>query len=56
MLTAKQFSEKLGLSDTGAYIRRMCQQKRIKGAVKHGRDWLIPERASIGQSSSDTPR
>lgn len=45
MLTAKQYAAKHGLSDNGSRVRQLCIAGRIKGAVKVGRDWLIPENA-----------
>ena len=40
-LTAKQFSEKWGISERR--IINLCREDRINGAVKNGMVWMIPE-------------
>ena len=40
-LTAKQFTEKWGISERR--IIQLCQEGRISGATKNGRNWIIPE-------------
>ena len=40
-LTAKQFSEKWGISERR--IIKLCKESRINGAVKNGMIWNIPE-------------
>lgn len=40
-LTAKQFTEKWGISERR--IIQLCQEGRISGATKNGRNWVIPE-------------
>ena len=40
-LTAKQFSEKWGITERR--IIKLCKEKRISGAVKNGKIWVIPE-------------
>jgi len=40
MLTSKQFAKRHKV--TVPRIRRLCIDGRIAGAIKHGRDWLIP--------------
>lgn len=40
-LTAKQFSEKWGISERR--IIKLCKENRINGAVKNGMVWLMPE-------------
>lgn len=40
-LTAKQVSEKWGISERR--IIKLCQDKRVSGAIKQGRIWKIPE-------------
>lgn len=40
-LTAKQFSEKWGISERR--IIKLCKEERINGAVKNGMVWEIPE-------------
>ncbi len=40
MLTVKQIADKWGISTPR--VHQFLHQNRIKGAVKLGRDWLIP--------------
>lgn len=40
-LTAKQFSEKWGISERR--VIKLCMENRINGAIKNGRRWSIPE-------------
>lgn len=40
-LTAKQFSEKWGISERR--IIKLCKESRIEGAIKNGMVWTIPE-------------
>lgn len=40
-LTAKQFSEKWGISERR--VIKLCKEERIIGAVKNGMVWVIPE-------------
>lgn len=40
-LTAKQFSEKWGISERR--IIKLCKEDRINGAIKNGMIWIIPE-------------
>ena len=40
-LTAAEFGEKHGRN--APIVRRMCSDRRIKGAILKGRAWLIPE-------------
>lgn len=40
-LTAKQFSEKWGISERR--IIKLCKEDRIDGAIKNGMVWLMPE-------------
>ena len=40
-LTAKQFSEKWGISERR--IIKLCNANRISGAIKNGMIWVIPE-------------
>ena len=42
-LTAKQFAEKWGISERR--IIKLCKEERIKGAIKSGMFWEIPEEA-----------
>ena len=39
-LTAKQYADMLGV--TPRRVQDMCRQGKIKGVVRHGREWLIP--------------
>lgn len=41
-LTLTQAAEMLGYRD-GSYLRRLCIDGRIVGAVKVGKTWLIPK-------------
>ena len=41
MLTSTQAGLALGISSSR--IRQLCLAGRIQGALRHGRDWLIPE-------------
>lgn len=40
-LTAKQFSEKWGISERR--IIKLCKENRVDGAIKNGMVWLMPE-------------
>ena len=41
MLTTADASAILGV--TPQQVRTLCQRGRIRGAIRHGRDWLIPD-------------
>lgn len=45
MLTVPQFAAMVGLDVSR--IRLLCTQGRIRGAVKVGRNWILPDRAVI---------
>lgn len=51
MLSVPQAAEILEKRDGGKYnvshVRLLCTQGRIKGAVKVGRNWVIPEPVKI---------
>ena len=42
-LTTIEMSEKWGIS--ARRIALLCEQRRIEGAIKKGKTWLIPEEA-----------
>lgn len=42
-LTTIEMSEKWGIS--ARRIALLCEQRRIEGAIKKGKTWLIPEKA-----------
>lgn len=43
MITVKEYAERIGKAPTT--VRQKCQLGHLPGAVKIGRDWLIPEDA-----------
>ena len=43
-MSTKEASEKWGITDRR--IRALCNEDRIEGAVKIGRNWLIPHDAA----------
>lgn len=43
MLTITQFAARIGKAPRS--VRQKCQAGTLPGAVKIGRDWLIPENA-----------
>ncbi len=40
LVTAKEYAKMIGTSVR--IVQRLCDQERIPGAKKYGRDWLIP--------------
>lgn len=38
--STKELAEEAGVTST--YVRKLCQDGKIDGAYKVGRDWLIP--------------
>lgn len=47
--TTRQLTEMAadaGRPVTQSYVGRLCREGRIEGAVRLGRDWLIPEEAA----------
>jgi len=42
-ITVRQAAGKWGISDRR--IQKLCEDGRIKGVVRPGRDWLIPKDA-----------
>lgn len=44
-LTSQQAAESLGL--TRRRIRQLCESGQIAGAVKLGRDWMIPPKFKV---------
>ena len=47
LLSAKDFGQSLHPPKAKNIIARLCQQGRIFGAIKPGREWIIPEGAAI---------
>lgn len=45
MISTTQAAALLGLKDS--WVRLMCAQGRIKGAVKVGRNWVLPDKPVI---------
>jgi len=41
LLTSAEAGAKLGIS--ADHMRRLCKAGRVIGAMKYGRDWMIPE-------------
>ena len=50
LIPVKLAAARLGLS-TG-YVRTLCRQQRIPGAVLDGRRWLVPDDARVRRKSS----
>lgn len=45
MITVKQFAKRRGVSEMR--VRQLLQERRIPGARKLGRDWILPDRPVI---------
>ena len=45
LLTTKQAADLRGVARVT--VRRWCQQGKIRGAVRIGRDWMIPATATL---------
>jgi len=43
LLTSAEAGARLGIS--ACQMRKLCKAGRVDGAVKYGRDWVIPESA-----------
>ena len=43
-ITVRQTVEKWGISERR--IQKLCEDGRVKGVVRPGRDWLIPKDAN----------
>jgi hypothetical protein len=54
MITAAQLAAQWSISPV--WVRRMCQHGRIKGAVKFGRDWMVPPGAKYPQLFKRGPK
>jgi hypothetical protein len=54
MITAAQFAAQWSVSPV--WVRRLCQEGRIKGAVKFGRDWMVPPNAKYPQLFKRGPK
>lgn len=44
-ISCESAAKKMGVS--ARRIRQMCKQKEIVGAIKDGRNWLIPDNAIL---------
>lgn len=49
MITATDAAALLGV--TPRRVQALCQQGRIRGARKLGRDWLLPDRPRISEGT-----
>jgi len=47
LITPAQFGAKFDPPKSANHIKRLCREERIKGAVRPGHEWLIPERARV---------
>lgn len=55
LITAKEASEKWGV--TVRRVQGLCNEGKIKGAVRFGRAWMIPSKAVLPSSAKEeTPR
>ena len=45
MLTTRQAAERRGVAVVT--VRRWCQQGKVRGAIRIGRDWMIPATATL---------
>jgi excisionase family DNA binding protein len=45
LLTTKQAAAIHGVARVT--VRRWCQQKKVRGAIRIGRDWMIPATATL---------
>ena len=64
-LSVTEAGERMGC--TVSYVRRLCREGRLKGAIRHGqRSWLVPEQSakqvskelttrSVGKRKADSP-
>lgn len=54
-ITVKEAAAKWGV--TPRHVQVLCSEKKIKGAVRFGRSWMIPERAVLpGSANKEDPR
>jgi hypothetical protein len=54
MKSAAQAAAQWGCS--AVWVRRLCQDGRIKGAIKFGRDWMVPPGAKYPQLFKRGPK
>jgi hypothetical protein len=54
MITCKAAADRLKVSTQR--VRLLCNTGRIKGAVKVGRDWMIPPNFSVTNAKNGRPR
>ena len=47
LITPAQFGAKFDPPKSANHIKRLCREGRIKGAVRPGHEWLIPEGARV---------
>ena len=45
MITTRQAAALRGVARVT--VRRWCQQGKVRGAIRIGRDWMIPETATL---------
>ena len=45
MITTRQAAERRGVAQVT--VRRWCQQGKVRGAIRIGRDWMIPATAAL---------
>lgn len=54
MIDTKQAGEKLG-DISARRVRALCNEGRIPGAVKHGRDWMLPDNPTVLPATRTRP-
>lgn len=52
-ITVAQAEKKLGIKSRR--IRVLCEQKRISGAEKVGRDWVLPDNPVVSPANNPRP-
>jgi excisionase family DNA binding protein len=52
-MTSKEAARKLGCKER--YIRKLCSDGRIPGAVKMGGSWFVPKSSTIKVQRRDNP-
>lgn len=53
-ISCESAAKKMGVS--ARRIQQMCKQKEIVGAIKDGRNWLIPDNADFKSKKAITNR
>lgn len=56
LIPAAEYSRRAGLDPQFGRLRQLCAAGRIKGAVKLGRDWFIPENTVINRKPGRPPK